>query len=76
MAYLQHDVEGQQCEDNEFVAVKQATACVVEHHICAGVKQRLQANLQIITPLFSGDMVAIRGSSDMHVSRGKETMTL
>ncbi len=46
MTYLQHDVEGQQSEHNEFVSVKEPTACVVEHHICAGVQQRLQTNLQ------------------------------
>jgi len=46
MTYLQHDVEGQQSEHNEFVSVKEPTACVVEHHIRAGVQQSLQANLQ------------------------------
>ena len=45
-AYLQHDVEGQQGQDNQFVTVKQATPCVVEHHIRAGVQQSLQADLQ------------------------------
>jgi len=39
-------VEGQQSEHNEFVSVKEPTACVVEHHIRAGVQQSLQANLQ------------------------------
>ncbi len=52
MIYLQHDVEGQQSEHNEFVSVKKPTACVVEHHICAGIQQSLQANLQQ-TPLVS-----------------------
>ena len=44
-AYLQHDVEGQQSEHNEFVSVKQAAPCVIEHHVCAGVKQGLQTDL-------------------------------
>ena len=44
--YLQHDVEGQQSEHNEFVFVKKAPACVAEHHVCAGIQQSLQANLQ------------------------------
>lgn len=46
MTHLQHDVEGQQSEHNEFVSVKEPTSCVVEHHIRAGVQQSLQANLQ------------------------------
>lgn len=46
MAYLQHDVEGQQSKHNEFVSVKEPTACVVEHHIRAGIQQSLQTNLQ------------------------------
>ena len=45
MSYLHHDVEGQQGQDDELVTVKQAAACVVKHHICAGVEQRLQPNL-------------------------------
>lgn len=44
-AYLQHDVEGQQREHDQFVTVKQAAPGVVEHHICAGVKQSLQPDL-------------------------------
>ena len=38
-------MEGQQSEHNEFVSVKQAAPCVVEHHIGAGVKQGLQTDL-------------------------------
>ena len=61
-------MEGQQSEHNEFVSVEKATACVVEHHICAGIQQSLQANLQqtslvSITSTEHGDSLGAAGTT-------------
>lgn len=47
-AVPQQDVEGQQRQHDELVAVKQAAACIAEDCVCARVQQRGHARLQCL----------------------------